>query len=640
MKVTFNKIPQSVTDNFLINIGGNSLVISDTKYVLSIENKNKQIFFEGEIYYHVKDNKTYPLKKNEYAEFLRKKLQDFNVTEFINSVEGIYNAVYVDKEKDEAVIFCDYLNRKNFFYTEADSSFIAATSLENIISDVSEIKYNQQGLLSYLTVGYTPAYQTFYEGINRFTNNEYVKIQNGKFLHEFFSEKYLIEEYDKSYIDKYDDLISNAILSRSTDNNFVLNSGGWDSTSIIYHLLKSHDASKVNSVVYEMKLRGGDVFNVYEVDKVKRISEYYGINSEKIEIDFNDKKLINDWESISSELKNYHTYFFVDMPKAVHDIASRNKNASIFSGEASDSIHNFGFSQFVAVTYDNKELREYGDKMKSYLFGPSFFTKIQNNSFTDDKVFQFFKYYFGEENFENTNDLKKNDLLNSYFKSFMLSSARVPFAKVAGNEFASDSLQNDFNSGLSENIFNALVSDTTSQNLYYSLLQIYRYYHFHSPQIEVKHSPLRHKGENCKIPFLDSSLLKFMYSMPESWGRGLELKPTKYPLRYLAHERWNIPVHILEEPGAHSYIAESDKRWSYSGGSWNMNCETIYNSVFGERFKSILSEIDLEKYFSPEYFKTDLMKKAVDDFINGKQDLRNSGLIYKLGSLFFIGLYD
>ena len=97
---------------------------------------------------------------------------------------------------------------------------------------------------------------------------------------------------------------------------------------------------------------------------------------------------------------------------------------------------------------------------------------------------------------------------------------------------------------------------------------------------------------------------------------------------------------VLEESSAHSYIAESDKKWNYSGGSWSLAAETIYNSVFGDYYKTILSEIKLEKYFSTQYFETDLMQKAIDDYVNGKEDLANSNLIYKLGVLFFIGLYD
>lgn len=634
MKITFKKSQENLEEGNLIQLGTGALLISDTKYILNVKNGNKQFFFEGEIYYSIKNGNIRQIKKDEYTEFLKKELENFNPEEFINSVEGIYNVLYIDSDKNEAVIFCDYLNRKNFFYTQKNNSFIAVTSLDNIIGELSEIKYNQEGLLSYITMGYTPVHQTLYENISRFKTNEFIRISNDELSYEYISENYEIQDYDKSYIDKYDALISNSILSRSGDTNYVLNSGGWDSTSIIYHLLQGDSSKKVNSVVYETKLKSGEVYNIYETDKVKRISNYYGIDSEKIEIDFNDKNNIRDWENIRDELKNYHTYFFVDMPKAVNEIAKRNNDAAIFSGEASDSIHNFGFSQFVSVTYPNRELREYGDKMKSYLFGQSFFRKIVNGSYQDDKVFEFFKFYFGEENFESEQDLEL------YFKSFILSSERVPFAKTIASKFVKKSLLKKIALNTAGSIFTSLVSRSSAENLYYSLLQLYREYHFHSPQIEVKHSSLRKNGNNCKIPFLDSSLVKFMYSMPESWGRGLELRPTKYPLRYLAHEKWNIPLSVLEESSAHSYISESDKKWNYSGGSWSLAAETIYNSVFGDYYKTILAEIKLEKYFSIEYFETELMQKAVDDYVNGKEDLANSNLIYKLGVLFFIGLYD
>ena len=641
MKVSLTKNPVKNSEkSFEVQLGDIFISVTDTKYILNVKSGNKEIFFEGEIYYQTKENEFNAFKKNHYTDFLKCQIDNFDIVKFINTVEGIYTGVYIDKEKEEVIIFCDYLNRKNFFYTEFSNSFIASTKLDNIISEFPELKYNQHGLLSYLTMGYTPAHQTFYEGVNRFTSNEYIVSSNGNIRHAFFPENYEIQDYKDSDMERYNDLLSNSILSRSSEENFVLNSGGWDSTSIIYHLSKSYDSSKINSVVYETKLSSGDIYNVFEVDKVRRISEYYGIKSEKISIDFNDKSLLGDWDSLRDELKNYHTYFFPDMPKTIKDIGAKNSSASIFSGEASDSIHNFGFSQFVSVSYSNRELREYGDKMKSYLFSPSFFAKIIKNSFADDKVFRFFKFYFGESHFEQNENINIKDTLDLYFKSFMISSERVPFAKSIRTCFASESFEHIFNKNLSEQIFNKIASVTNHANFYYSLLQLYRAYHFHSPQIEVKHTPLRSEGKNCKIPFLDMSLVKFMYSMPEEWGRGLELRTTKYPLKHLAHKKWNVPVNILEEAGAHSYISESDKKWNYSGGAWNLNCEVIYNSVFGEHYKSILSNIELEKYFSSDYFNIELMKSVVSDYVNGKQDLAHSSFIYKLGVLFFIGLYE
>lgn len=633
MKITFSKIPVTENKN-LIRLGEDYITVSDDKFVINVKSGGKQFFFEGEIYYSNKDEKISIIEKDEYVSFLTNKLENFDVVNFINQVEGIYNCLFVDTQKNEAVIFCDYLYRKNFFYTESENKFVAATNLETIVKDFQEIKYDSLGLYSYLTIGYTPVYQTLYEDIKRFDTNEYVQISGRKIIHREFSEKFEIENFDDSYLEKYDVLLSNAIKSRALNENYVLNSGGWDSTSIIYHLLQSKEVSKITSVVYESKLKSGEIYNIYETDKVRRISDYYGIKSEKILIDFNDKNLINEWETVKDDLKNYHTYFFIDMIKAVHDISQKNSSAAVFSGEASDSIHNFGFSQFVSVSYLNPVVREYGDKMRSYLYGSTFFEKIKDGSFVKDTSYKFYNFYFGEPAFSE----EKN--IESYLKSFMLSGGRIPFAKTSVFNAANKSLIDQYNSDISEKFFSNISKEIDSKNLYYYLLQIYRAYHFHSPQIEGKHSPLRKYNSNCKIPFLDSSLVKFMYSMPEDWGRGLEMRPTKYPLRKLAHSKWNIPVHILEEKGPHSYIGELDKKWSYSGGNWNIYAEIVYNSVFGDYFKQILSEVELEKYFSPEYFNIPKMKKIVNEFIEGKKDLENYGLVYKLGALFLIGLYE
>lgn len=627
MKISFKKSVLPSDESITLKLGENFLSISDSKFVINLKEGSKQFFFEGELYYSIIDGKYSQIRKNECSEFLKRRLNKFDVVEFINSVEGIYNCVYVDEEKKSLIIFCDYLNRKNFFYTKKGGEIYFSTSLNSIIPEISEVEYNQDSLQSYLTLGYTPIDKTFYKGINRFKSNEFIEIVEGKIEHKIFPEEQKIENYDDSHLAKYDELLSNSIISRSSLHNIVLNSGGWDSTSIIYHLTKSYPSEKINSLVYETKLSDGQIFNVYESNKVKRISEFYSVKSDICEVDFNNKNLLNDWESVKAEMKNYHTYFFVDMPKVVaHAVNNGAEDISIFSGEASDSIHNFGFSQFVSVNYGNKQLREYADKMKSYLFGPTFFLKIKNNTYKEDKVFQFFKFYFSEENFEKFEDANSEEALISYLISFMLSPQRVPFSKVADRKFT-------------DGIFSSIASKISRENLYYFLIQLYRAYHFHSSQIEVKHTPLRKFGANCKIPFLDSSLVKYMYSMPENWGRGLELRPTKYPLRKLAKEKWNMPNQILEESGPHSYISESDKRWNYSGGNWNIYCETIYKSVFTDYFKSVLYEIDIEKYFNPEFFDIVQMKNVIKDFINGKEDNKHAAFIYKLGLLFSIGLY-
>ena len=48
------------------------------------------------------------------------------------------------------------------------------------------------------------------------------------------------------------------------------------------------------------------------------------------------------------------------------------------------------------------------------------------------------------------------------------------------------------------------------------------------------------------------SIIKFLNEMPESWGRGLELKPTKYPLKWMLENCINYPMEL--QTGPHSYL--------------------------------------------------------------------------------------
>ena len=129
------------------------------------------------------------------------------------------------------------------------------------------------------------------------------------------------------------------------------------------------------------------------------------------------------------------------------------------------------------------------------------------------------------------------------------------------------------------------------------------------------------------MPFLDSRLVDYMCEMPESWGRGLELRPTKYPLRTLATERWGMPLHILEESGPHSYIAENDKRWTYSGGQWDIYCEILFKSVFSPVFRDQLTNVlKIEDTFDPALFDNEGNATHVDQYAGGSDAPEQRGL--------------
>ena len=219
----------------------------------------------------------------------------------------------------------------------------------------------------------------------------------------------------------------------------------------------------------------------------------------------------------------------------------------------------------------------------------------------------------------------------------MLSSQRVPFAKWQMNDIATNKLQDDFKKYIDLEYFNDMATQCLPETLYYWLLQIYRRFHFNSYQIGVTQTALNLYNIHCVMPFLDSQLIDFMYKMPENWGRGLELKTTKYPLRFLAEHKWEMPMDILMEKGPHSYISENDSRWSYSGGSWNIYCEIMFKSVFADYFKSVLSKTKLEEVFDQTFFKVDALNIIIKDYVEGKENPENVTTLFRLAILFSIG---
>ena len=76
----------------------------------------------------------------------------------------------------------------------------------------------------------------------------------------------------------------------------------------------------------------------------------------------------------SHMLAGMSAYFWDDLAKYV---ATYHKGKSIFCGEISDGVHNFGFAQYATIlNHPDLGFREYADKMGVYLFGPSFLNTL------------------------------------------------------------------------------------------------------------------------------------------------------------------------------------------------------------------------------------------------------------------------
>jgi asparagine synthetase B (glutamine-hydrolysing) len=634
MKVCYN-VTSNTCNGHSIKIAGKPLSVETNERAFVIEVDGVKLFLEGEFYYSKDGLQNTCITSENLPSIITSLVRNHGIDCLAKHLEGSYVCCWADLSGSKAGFFGDNLNRVPTYYSKQGDSISISTDLKDLASKRRGL--DQFSLYSYLLLGYSAARDTFYSGVKRLASDEFFVISNEGIDLKLERSPIKIEAYSQKDLYRYDDIFTNAVDSRAATNNVVMNSGGWDSTSILYKLTESQPKGAVSAAVFDVVLPDGQSFNSYEVDKATRIGKYYGIQTERAEIDYSDQSLIDYWISHLDVLRNTHTYFWLHHLKIGDMIGTTAKSGTrVFNGEASDSIHNFGFSQFVSVNYDNMQLREIADKGKSYLYGPSFFEGIDNQQNPEDKIYNFFKSYYGKEKFVDTESLTSNERRKSYFEAFMLSYPRIPFAKWQ-IEVARDSLQHDFASFMNAEYFSDMVEQCRPETLYYWLLQLYRRFHFNSYQIGITQVALQPHQLHCAMPFLDSQLLDYMYRMPEDWGRGLELRTTKYPLRFLAEHKWRMPLDILMEKGPHSYIAEGDRRWSYSGGTWNIYCEIMYKSVLSNYFKSVFQATKVEEIFDSTLFDVDKLRSIVEGYVAGEERPSDVTMLFRLAILFSIG---
>ena len=108
-------------------------------------------------------------------------------------------------------------------------------------------------------------------------------------------------------------------------------------------------------------------------------------------------------------------------------VAATSNGEAVFSGEISDGVHNFGFSQSLTVLdHPVHEFREYSDKMASYLYGPTFLETILDGSFTNDSIYNFLKDRYKGGIFDLPSNNKTENITN-LLSSMFLRDTRFPF---------------------------------------------------------------------------------------------------------------------------------------------------------------------------------------------------------------------
>jgi hypothetical protein len=536
------------------------------------------------------------------------------------AIEGRFLIVKVLRD-GSCEIWTDRFGRIDVYWQFIDGGVIVGTGIDHLPLAKSGAPLSTVGVAHSLTIyGNRPAKKhTLYAGVNRLGVDQGMRIANGTV--ELLTRKFIpnpTASYGKHQRDQYADILLEAIRARaSTDCNVVSLSSGWDSTAILACLVHLFGNSKVRAVIGRMRYanRSG-VVNQFEIDRAQAFADYYGVRLDVCDLSY----CTNGPELLEKAKPLFQSQQFSNLSGlsqwVIADFVAQTANGDevIFNGEMSDGAHNLGFSQFVTIFHpSSQDFREYSDKMASYLFGPTFMRQLLEKKHGQDPVWQLFRQRAGETLFdEPANDPVQcaKQLLSSFF----LRGGRLPLYSLNNSKLLTEIGRIAYAKEMEASYLDETAALVTPETLYAWYLHLYNSFHWQCATVISRvHAALAH-GLRSAMPFSDSRLIEFLSAMPESWGRGLDLKSTKYPLKWMLKHRIDYPTHL--QVGPHSYLYDVDPSFSHMG-------EILFGSSFTPVFKDALASRKFQARLDKDAFNHEYIDQVIRRYI-GNEEFRGS----------------
>jgi hypothetical protein len=521
----------------------------------------------------------------------------------------------VIRDSGEVVVTGDRFFKRDVYVQECSRGVVLAGDLDLLPDNPARDGYDSAALAHTLTYyGHRPPKQhTIYRSVRRLTPGDVASIREGSIevdsnaLQPISVGEYSEDEHER-YYEAFLDYISTA---GSTDGNTLFLSSGWDSASILAGLVKVFGPDKVTGVIGRMlySSRSGNC-NRFEIERAQAIAEYYGVRLQMVDLDYVNNG--PDWiERVQGTFRahNIQSHTGLNHARLAHGASEVAPGAPLFAGEISDGAHNLGFSQYVTVFHPTQGFREYSDKMAGYLFGPTFTHELLNGRHTQDAVFQFLSGRAGETIFDEAKE-GHGPCMRQMLVSFFLRNGRMPLwsgrnirmLTPQGLEAYTDEMTSTYFKGIEE---------AEPEELYSWYLNLYNSFHWQGSTVSTIQKMADMFGLPAHNPYWDGAIQGLLSSMPESWGRGLNLTPTKYPLKFMMEHKLDFPMHL--QKGPHSYTYDVDPAFNHS-------FELMHHSRLGPLAKKILDGKPYHEVLTPEIFDLSYIDSVVDNFLEGKEE--------------------
>ena len=584
------------------------------KPFIDFSSKNLKFLVFGQInYINLKNKIKFNVRDKNHINYLKKNIFKFDD---YKKLDGSF--CFIIFHRNYCYIISDYNKSYEVFYSNnLDNFWVSNKNKYNYLKKNIKI-FNQISLINILNVygNYPLKKDTIIKDVSRLSINEFIKIniKNLKIEIKKTKEK-LIKIENNLEINAYKKSIFDAInLSSSKSMNWILMSSGWDSSSILAILSKFNNSKKITAVIGRVKFsdKYGYV-NEYEVKKAKKLCKHYNINIKVVNVDFNSPIYVKKFKLYKKLMKRSELYSLLSYNQFyLSEYISKNiksDNDIVFSGDVSDGAHNFGFSQYATfLNHNDLGFREYFDKIHTYFYSPSFLSKIKNNTFSKDYLFNLIK----NQKKIKLVKINKRSKMKNYLMPLFLSSNRFPFENFNNSFFLKNNGKNIYERILHNNYFKKYLNILNEKNLYSIIIKLYNYFHWQSTQVRCMINAPHFYEIKTSAPFRDQNVLKFLSKMPENWGRGLELRPTKYPLKKVLEDKTlNYPFEL--QLGPHSYLYDTDP-------NWNPKFDLLYYSNAKFFYKKQLKKLNIKKVFDSKFFHLKSLEKLKKNYINNKKE--------------------
>jgi len=193
-----------------------------------------------------------------------------------------------------------------------------------------------------------------------------------------------------------------------------------------------------------------------------------------------------------------------------------------------------------------------------------------------------------------------------------LRNARIPFWSLNNNKLLTPQGVKKYTATMQKKYLSYFAKNIDTKNIYSIYLHLYNSFHWQGSTVRSLQTLSDYYSLRTDLPFWNSNLQEFLAKMPEDWGRGLDLNPTKYPLKKMLRNKLDYPYHF--QKGAHSYTYDVDH-------SFNHAQEVYCFSALTKDFQDSLRDKPYYDILSQEYFDLDYIDSLVDEYINFPENI-------------------